>query len=203
MTSLHQTVAAIAVACALVRPLAASAATVELAAGTMVTSRTNSTIDSGSARAGDKFSFTVLTPYPSNDNVYNNARLYARVTRVVKAGQGQDPVLEFGIDRIVLANGRQASVSVLLQSQETQRHNNVGNVALTAVGAMIVGNMIGKSVFRSKLGGTAGLIAGALYASNDRTNVSLRQGSVVVTEVRRTVALRRPRTTAQLVQISN
>jgi outer membrane lipoprotein SlyB len=85
-----------------------------------------------------------------------------------------------------------------LQSQETQRHNNVGNVALTAVGGMIVGNMIGKSLFKSSLGGPAGLIAGALYANNKKTNVSLRQGSVVVTEVRQSVALLRPRTTAQI-----
>ena len=164
----------------------------------MVTSKINSTIDSGSAHAGDKFSLTVLTPYPSNNTTYTNAQLYGHVTRVISAGQGQNPVLEFGIDRIVLANGRQANVSMLLQSQETQRHNNVGNVAVTAVGGMIIGNMLGKSLFKSNLGGAAGLIAGALYANNKKTNVSLRQGSVVVTEVRQTVALVYPRTTAQV-----
>ncbi|HEY7993575.1 MAG TPA: hypothetical protein VID24_05160 [Candidatus Eremiobacteraceae bacterium] len=38
------------------------------------------------------------------------------------------------------------------------------------------------------LGGPAGLIAGGLYASSKKTNASLRQGSVVVAEVRRSVA---------------
>jgi len=202
MKSLHQAIASTAVAFAFVLPLAtpASANPVQLSAGNMVTSRMNQTIDSGSAHNGDKFSLTVLTPYPSNNSLYNNAQLYGHVTNVIGAGQGRNPVLEFNIDRIVLANGRQASVSMLLQSQETQRHNNIGNVALTAVGAMIVGNMIGKSLFNSKLGGPAGLIAGALYANNKKTNVSLRQGSVVVTEVRQTVALLYPRTTAQVSQ---
>jgi len=186
--------AAIAIACLV--PFAASAATVQLASGSMVTSKMNSTIDSGSAHAGDKFSMTVQSPYPSNNSVYNNAQLYGHVTRVVSAGQGRNPVLEFGIDRITLANGRQANVSMLLQSQETQRHNNLGNIAVTAVGGMIVGNVIGKTLFNSKLGGPAGLIAGALYASNKKTNVSLVNGSVVVTEVRQTVALLYPASTA-------
>ena len=198
MRSPHSIIAASAVAVALALPFAALANPIQLAAGNMVTSKMNSTIDSGSAHVGDKFSLTVLSPYPSNDGAYGNAQLFGHVTRVVSAGQGENPVLEFGIDRIVLANGRQATVSMLLQSQETQRHNNVGNVALTALGGMIVGNMIGKSLLKTNLGGPAGLIAGALYANNKRTNVSLRQGSVVVTEVRRTVVLLRSRTTAQI-----
>lgn len=198
MKSPRQLIAATAIAAACLMPLASSAATVQLASGSMVTSKMNSTIDSGSARAGDRFSMTVQSPYPSNNSVYNNAQLYGHVTRVVSAGQGRSPVLEFGIDRITLAGGRQANVSMLLQSQETQRHNNLGNIAVTAVGGMIVGNMIGKSLFNSKLGGPAGLIAGALYANNKKTNVSLRTGSVVVTEVRQTVALVYPAHTASL-----
>jgi len=196
MKSPRQLIAATAIACACLLPMVASASTVRLAAGSMVTSKMNSTIDSGSAHAGDTFSMTVQTPYPNNNSVYTSARLYGHITRVVAAGQGQNPALEFAIDKMTLANGRQAAVSMMLQSQETQRHNNLGNIAITAVGGMIVGNMIGKSLFNSKLGGPAGLIAGALYASNKKTNVSLRTGSVVVTEVRQTVALLYPTATA-------
>ena len=196
MKVLSKAAASAALAFACVLPIAASAGPGELSAGSTVTAKMNSTIDSGSAHAGDTFSMTLLSPYPSNNGVYANARLYGHVTHVVPAGQGQNPVLEFNIDRIVLADGRQASVSMMVQSQETQRHNNVGNVALTALGGMIVGNIIGKTVFKSNLGGAAGLIAGALYANNKRTNVSLRTGSVVVSEVRRTVALLSPKTTA-------
>jgi len=196
MKVLCQAAASTALALACVLPMAASAGPGELSAGSTITAKMNSTIDSGSARAGDKFSMTLLSPYPSNNSVYARAQLYGHVTHVVAAGQGQNPLLEFNIDRIVLADGRQAAVSMMVQSQETQRHNNVGNVALTALGGMIVGNIIGKALFKSNLGGAAGLIAGALYANNKRTNVSLRSGSVVISEVRQTVALLYPKTTA-------
>ncbi len=197
MKSLHRAIAAASLMLVCVSPLGASASTRQLwlSAGNMVTSRMNKTIDSGSAHSGDTFSLTLMAPYPANDAVYTNAQLYGHVTRVTAAGQGRDPVLEFVITRIVLANGRESGVSMLLQSQETQRHNNLGNIALTTAGGMIIGNMIGKSVLKTNLGGAVGLIAGALYANNRKSDVSLRQGSVVVTEVRQTVALLYPRTT--------
>jgi len=189
-------VVSIVASVAFLLPMAAAAGPGQLSAGTMVSSKMNSTIDSGSAHAGDRFTMTVISPFPNNNNVYGNAQLYGHVTRVIAAGQGQNPALEFNIDRVVLADGRQAALSMMVQSQETQRHNNVGNVALTALGGMIVGNIIGKTIFKSNLGGAVGLIAGALYANNKRTNVSLRKGSVVVAEVRQTVALLNPKTTA-------
>jgi len=68
---------------------------------------------------------------------------------------------------------------------------------MTAVAGMLVGNMLGKTLLNTNLGGAAGLIAGALYANNKKTNVSLRQGSVIVTEVRQTVALNYPTPTAR------
>ena len=198
MKRFNRVAASMAVVAVWLVPQLASAGPGQLAAGTLLTSRMNSTIDSGSARVNDKFTLTVVTPYPSNNSVYSKAQLFGHVTRVVSAGQGRNAALEFAVDRIVLVDGRRADVPLVVQSQETQRHNNVGNVALTALGGMIVGNIIGKTLFNTKIGGAVGFIAGALYANNRRTNVSLRQGSTVVMEVRRTVARVRPATTASL-----
>jgi len=197
MSTIRRVIASAAGAIVVLLPFAAFASPGYLNAGTMVTSKMNQTIDSGSAHTGDKFTMTVVAPYPNSKSVYDNAQLYGHVTKVVSAGQGQNPVLEFALDRIVLSDGRAANVAMTLQTQETQRHNNIGNVAVTAAAGMIVGNMIGKTLFKSNLGGAAGLIAGALYANNKRTNVSMRQGSVVVTEVQQTVALNHPSITAQ------
>jgi hypothetical protein len=197
MKPIHQIIASTAAAFAVALPMAAFAAPTYLNAGAMVTSKINQTIDSGSAHVGDKFSLTVTTPYPSGNSQYSGAQLYGHVVQVVSAGQGQNAALAFAVDRMVLTNGRQGSVSMQLQSQETQRHNNLSNVAMTAVAGMLVGNLVGKTIFKSNLGGAAGLIAGALYANNKKTNVSLRQGSVVVTEVRQTVALVVPANTAR------
>jgi hypothetical protein len=197
MKPFHRIIASTAAALAVALPMAAFANPLYLNAGAMVTSKINQTIDSGSAHVGDKFTMTMTTPYPASNSEYSNAQVYGHVAQVVSAGQGRNAVLAFAIDKVVLANGRQGNVSMRLQSQETQRHNNMGNVAMTAVAGMLVGNMIGKTVFKSNLGGAAGLIAGALYANNTRTNVSLRQGSVVVTEERQTVALNYPPTPAR------
>jgi hypothetical protein len=196
MSTICRAIASAAGALVVALPFVAFAGPGYLNAGTMVTSKINQTIDSGSARSGDKFTMTIVAPYPNTKSVYANAQLYGHITRVVGAGQGQNPVLEFAFDRIVLADGRAANVKMTLQTQETQRHNNIGNIALTAAAGMIVGNMVGKTIFKSNLGGAAGLIAGALYANNKRTNVSLRQGSVVVMEMQQTVALNRPSMTA-------
>ncbi|MBC5824428.1 MAG: hypothetical protein GIW99_10835 [Candidatus Eremiobacteraeota bacterium] len=196
MKPIRQAVAWTVLSLAMALPLAASAAPVYLHAGSMVTSKINETVDSGSAQGGDKFTMTVVAPYPNNNGAYDNAHVYGHVTHVVRAGQGQNPTLEFAIDRIALVNGRQAPVSMMLQSHETQRHNNMGNVAMTAAAGMILGNMIGKTLFKSNLGGAAGLAAGALYANNKRTNVSMRSGSLIVMEVRHTVALTRAPVTA-------
>jgi len=198
MKPIHQFIASTAAALAITLPLAANAANpLYLNAGAMVTSKINSTIDSGSAHAGDKFNMTVTTPYPSGNGEYASGLLYGHVVQVVSAGQGRSAVLTFAVDRLVLTNGRQGYVNMMLQSQETQRHNNTGNIAMTAVAGMLVGNMLGKTLLNTNLGGAAGLIAGALYANNKKTNVSLRQGSVVVTEVRQTVALNYPTATAR------
>ena len=174
--------AAIAVGVAL--PLSASAAqVVVLRPGNMITASMNQTLDSGSAHNGDKFTLTVVSPYPSGNSAFTNAQLAGHVTNVVRAGQGRNATLEFALDQIHLTSGQQGAVSTIVQTEATQRHNNTGSIALTALGGMIVGNIIGKTVFHSKLGGPAGLIAGALYAANTRTNVSMRKGSVLVTEV--------------------
>jgi len=180
------------IAAPVVAPVASSARSIaasSLAAGTMITAKIDQTIDSGSAHVGDQFTMTVVPLYPNNNNAFAGAQLYGSVSKVVRAGQGTNPVLQFDIDRIKLANGRSAAVELMVQAQETQKHNNATNIGLTTLAGMIVGNMIGKTVFKTKLGGAAGAVAGALYASNKKTNVSLRKGSTVVLEVTHAVSI--------------
>ena len=180
-----------AIVALLIAPQMASAArVVTLASGAMVNAKINQTIDSGSANTGQKFTMAVIAPYPSSNSAFTGATLYGHVTRVVRAGQGTNAELAFSIDRIVLPNGDTGRPVLMVQSQETQHHNNTTKVVLAGLAGMAVGNWIGKAVFNSNAGGVVGAIAGALYAANDRTNVSLRQGSEVVFEAQTTVALR-------------
>ena len=174
-----------------VTPAIASAPrVVTLANGSMVDATMNQTIDSGSAQVGQRFTMTVTAPYPQGNQQFANATLTGHVTNVVPAGQGTNPELAFAIDKIALTNGATGRPELMVQSQETQRHDNTANVAASALAGMLVGNWVGKAVFQSNAGGAVGAVAGALYASNRKTNVSLRQGSQVVFEARESVALR-------------
>ena len=180
-----------AVAAMLMGPTTAPAAPViTLASGTDVTASMNQTIDSGSATVGEHFTMNLQPPYPQGSSAFSGGKLYGHVTQVVSAGQGRNAELQFAIDKMVLPDGAQGNPMLTVQAEQTQSHDNTAKVALSALGGMVVGNWIGKTVFNTNAGGAVGLIAGALIASNNRSNVSLRQGSQVVFEARRTVALR-------------
>ncbi|HYK54315.1 MAG TPA: hypothetical protein VEV38_12350 [Candidatus Eremiobacteraceae bacterium] len=174
-----------------VTPAVASAPrVVTLASGTMLDAKMNQTIDSGSAQIGQRFTMTVVPPYPQSNPQFTSATLTGHVTNVVPAGQGTNPELAFAIDKIALTNGASGHPSLMVQSQETQRHDNTTNVAASALAGMLVGNWVGKAVFQTNAGGAVGAVAGALFASNKKQNVSLVQGSQVVFESQQTVALR-------------
>lgn len=170
--------------------MAPASKVVTLVSGSMVTAKMNQTIDSGSAQSGQKFTMIVVPPYPQSNGTFANGTLYGHVTHVVAAGQGTNAQLDFAIDKIVLPNGAQGHPILMVQSQETQKHDNTANVAVSTLAGMAIGNWVGKAVFNSNAGGAIGAIAGALYATNKRTNVSLRSGSQVVFEAQQTVALR-------------
>jgi hypothetical protein len=174
-----------------VAPAVASAPrVVSLASGTMLDATMDQTIDSGSAQIGQRFTMTVVPPFPQSNSQFESATLTGHVTNVVAAGQGTNPQLAFAIDKIALADGATGHPILMVQAQETQRHDNTTNVAASALAGMLVGNWIGKTVFQSNAGGAVGAVAGVLYASNKKQNVSLAQGSQVVFEAQQTVALR-------------
>lgn len=169
---------------------APAAPVVTLASGTDVTASMNQTIDSGTATTGEHFTMTVQPPYPQGSSAFHGGQLYGHVTQVIPAGQGRNAELQIAIDKMVLPDGAQGYPQLSVLTQQTQAHNNTTKVALSALGGMAVGNWLGKAVFQTNAGGAVGFIAGALIASNNRSNVSIAQGSQVVFEARRSVALR-------------
>ena len=183
-------VAAMLIAPTLTPAVASAPRVVTLASGTMLDAKMNQTIDSGSAQVGQRFTMTVVPPFPQSNPQFSSATLTGHVTNVVAAGQGTNPQLAFAIDKIALTNGATGHPILMVQSQETQRHDNTANVVMSAAAGMLLGNWVGKAVFQSNAGGAVGAVAGALFASNKKQNVSLVQGSQVVFEAQQTVALR-------------
>lgn len=181
---------AVAAAMLLAPSMAPAAGVVVMSTGTMVDATMNQTIDSGSAQVGQTFTMNVVPPLPQGNPAYSGATLYGHVTQVAAAGQGTKPELAFAIDKITLPNGDVGHPILMVQSQQTQQHSNATRLVAGAAAGMLLGNWVGKAVFSSNAGGAVGLFAGALYASNMHTNVSLRQGSEVVFEAQQSVALR-------------
>lgn len=174
----------------LVAPMSALARTVTVPAGSYVYATSNSSISSKSAYQGENFSFTVRQPYPNSDSAFSNAKLYARVVNARKAGQGTKPVLSFVIDKIVLSNGSSSIIYANLISVQENKKNNIGTVALEALGGMIAGNILGKWL-GTNVGGAVGLTAGVLYGINSKTDVTIPENGEAKFQLQHTLTLTR------------
>jgi hypothetical protein len=179
------------VAC-LSAPCAAMVATTTAAAGSQLHALMNQTLDSGTAYVGEEFSLQLVAPYPNgNDNTWSGSTVHAHVVNVQHASQGRKAVLEFLFDRITLRDGASAAMKATLVSVQEKHGSNVGHAALTAVGGMVVGNVLGKWM-GTNAGGAVGLTAGALYGVNKKTNFSIAAGSAVVFQLSQSLTVVRP-----------
>jgi hypothetical protein len=142
-------------------------------AGTITTS-----VDSGSAYVGQPVTLTRVT---SEDGSVTGAKMYGTVTRVVKAGQGRPASLQMTFNRLVLPNGTTYAVDGVVTGMQSQTKNNALKEIGGAVAGMIVGNIIGKSIFHMSGGmpGFLGAAGGYLIAKNNRQNVTVPSGSAV------------------------
>jgi len=168
----------------------ASAQSTTLYSGTKITAKMDSTIDTGRASAGQHFTMHVTAPYPSA--MLQGAYISGHIVKVVHAKQGVKPELQLSMDRLYLSDGSSFDIDgQLIDSQQSKSENNLGHTALTALGGMIVGNMIGKTIFHTGGGGAVGLAGGALYGLNAKTNFNLPAGSNVTVQLTHTVTVRR------------
>jgi hypothetical protein len=191
---IHKGVAALALLVAFSSsPLLASAQeTLTLYQGAQLNCRMTSTIDTATANVGDHFMMDVVPPYPSGDPVYQGAVVGGEVTQVTHASQGTKPELGLQFDYLRLADGSTVNIAATMtSSQQKKEQANAGKVALSALGGMLVGNAIAKTLFGISGGGVAGAAGGLLYGLNSKTNFQLPQGSNVQITMDQTVTIRR------------
>ncbi len=174
----------------LLAPVTALARTITVPAGAYIYATSNNSISSKNAYQGQTFSFTVRSPYPNGDSAFASAKLYARVVNARKAGQGTKPELSFMIDKIALSNGASSIIYANLISVEENKKNNVGTVALEALGGMIAGNILGKWL-GTNVGGALGLSAGVLYGLNSKTDVTIPENGEAKFQLQHTLTLTR------------
>lgn len=109
----------------------------------------------------------------------NGATLYGTVTEVTKANQGRPGSIGMYFSRLVLPNGQQFAVSARPTAMQTKTKSNAGKEAAGALLGMFAGNMIGKTIFHTNIGGAAGAAGGFLLAKNNRQDITVPQYSVV------------------------
>lgn len=185
-----KTVAAAALMAAVATTTIASAQSTTLYSGTKITAKMDSTLDTGKAWVGQRFTMHVTAPYASSTLV--GSYISGHVVKVVHAKQGVKPELQLGMDRLYLSDGSSFPIDgQLISDSKSKSENNLGHTALTALGGMIAGNVIGKTIFHTGGGGAVGLAAGALYGLNAKTNFNLPAGSNVTVQLTHTVTVRR------------
>jgi len=163
-----------------------------LYSGSQINAIMDDQLDSGATQVGDTFSMHVVAPYPSNDDTYAGAQITGHVIKVVAAGRGTNPELQLGIDRMILRDGTSVELPAQVTSAGTkQQSKNGAQVALSTIGGMILGNVIGKAVLHTGGGGIVGAAGGFLYGVNKKANVTLPAQAAVQLTLTRDVSVRR------------
>jgi hypothetical protein len=173
--------------------VAASAQQATLYAGAILYGQLNQSLNTGSAHVGDPFSLTVVPPYPNGDPGFQGATISGVVSKVQSAGQGRNPEIVIVPRYIRMYDGTVVSIHGNVTSIAAQKSTG-GTAAKAAIGAlagMLVGNAVGKTVFHTNAGGAIGLIGGAMYGANNKTNFDVPQGAGATVQLDQTVTIRR------------
>lgn len=122
-----------------------------------------------------------LSNVTAEDGSVRGAHMYGTVTHVVPAGQGRPAQIQMTFTRLVLPSGASYAIDGVVTGMQAQTKNNALKEVGGAVAGMIVGNIIGKTIFHAAtgIGGFLGAAGGYLIAKNNRQNVVVPSGSAV------------------------
>jgi hypothetical protein len=146
---------------------------------TVLTGTLEHPINTKTARATDQFVLDIQPPYPGDDQRLAGARVSGHVATIDRASGTRKGSVTLAFDRLVMADGTEASVTGQMISTQGQQGGNTATRAIVGgVVGQIIGNYIGKHI-GSDVGGAVGILGGAVYGGSLGTNVTLPQGSSV------------------------
>ncbi len=146
---------------------------------TVLTGTLEHPVNTKTAQATDQFVLDIQPPYPGDDQRLNGARVIGHLAAVDRASGAKKGSVTLAFDRLMLADGTEASMSgQMLSTQGQQGGNTAGRAIVGGVLGQIVGNYIGKHI-GTDVGGAVGAIGGAVAGASLGTNVTLPQGSTV------------------------
>ncbi len=187
--------AAVAMLVAFAAPTVAFAQSmVTLAKGDNVNLAMQSTLDTGTAYVGERFTARVVPPYPEGDTDLANAVASGEVVKVTPAGQGRNPELLVNFSTITLANGSSYPINAeVTGAGTTQQSKSGGHTVLTTIGGLIAGNVLAKVIFHAAtgIGGLIGAAGGFLIGQNKKANLTLNPGATIQLTLTRPLLVRR------------
>jgi hypothetical protein len=148
--------------------------------GTVLSRQISHSVSTKDAVVGQAVAITHVTSPGAN---VHNATMYGTVTKVVRAGQGRPAQLRITVSRLTLPTGETYNVDGVVTGIKAVTKSNALKEAGGAVAGMIVGNIIGKTVFHTSGGGLAGAAGGYLLAKNSRENMTVPEGSNVTVKL--------------------
>jgi hypothetical protein len=145
-------------------------------AGAQYAGSITQSVDTGSAYVGQPVTLTHVT---SEAGDVAGATMYGTVTKVVKAGQGRPAQLQMVFTRLTLRDGTTYAINGVVTGMQANTKSNALKEVGGAVAGMLIGNMIGKTIFHASGGGFLGAAGGFLVAKNNRSNMTVPAGSGV------------------------
>ena len=139
-------------------------------------------VNTKNAYVGQPVYLTNVTSADGSGTV-TNATLYGHVASVTRAGQGRAAQLHLTFSRLVTSNGNIYVVESDVTGMRASTHSNALKEAGGALGGMLIGNAISKTLFQGSWGGFVGAAGGFLLAKNNRENMVVPAGSIVSVKV--------------------
>ena len=139
-------------------------------------------VNTKTAYVGQKIVLNNVTSADGSGTV-TKGTLYGHVASVQKAGQGRPAQLKLVFDTLVTPSGNTYAVDGQVSGMRAVTKSNALKEAGGALGGMLIGNMIGKTVFHSGWGGFLGAAGGYIAAKNNREDMTVPAGSIVSVKV--------------------
>ncbi len=166
--------------------------TLTLGKGTEINAVMDSTLDSKTANVGDRFTMHVVQPFPQGYDDLDGAKVHGEVIKVTHANQGVKPEVVIAVNSVTLRDGSNYPLTGEITTMHPkEQHRNAARIAAMTIGGMIVGNILGKAIFHTNVGGAAGAAGGFAVGYNQKSDFQLQQGSTVGMTLTRSLVVRR------------
>ncbi len=149
-----------------------------LTSGSLLNGTINDNYSSNHATVGQSVTLSNVTSDDGSGTI-TGGTLYGYVSAVQSASQGHPGKISFAFTKLVTHGGSTYYVNTTVTRMQANTKNNTLKEVGGGLAGMLVGNMIGKTIFHTGAGGLLGAAGGFLLAKNNKENVNVPKGSVL------------------------